>query len=124
MTQVAKDLDPFTFEVFYNRLDAFMKCAALYLLVFILGCLGWLLRRQGLVRAAVTIMACAAVPHTFAIVARIFLSGYPPVTNLYSSAIFIGWAAVIACIAARVVPGSRHASTTCARLRTNCSAAW
>jgi ABC-type transport system involved in cytochrome c biogenesis permease subunit len=39
-------------------------------------------------------MICAFIPHTFAIIARIFLSGYPPVTNLYSSAIFIGWAAV------------------------------
>ena len=30
--------------------------------------------------------------------ARSFLSGYPPVTNLYSSAIFIGWASVLAAI--------------------------
>jgi len=41
-------------------------------------------------------MICAFIPHTFAIIARCFLSGYPPVTNLYSSAIFIGWAAVLA----------------------------
>ena len=48
-------------------------------------------------------MVCAFLPHTFAIVARCFLSGYPPVTNLYSSAIFIGWAAVAAGIVIELV---------------------
>jgi ABC-type transport system involved in cytochrome c biogenesis permease subunit len=33
--------------------------------------------------------------HTFALVGRIYISGRPPVTNLYSSAIFIGWACVL-----------------------------
>ncbi len=90
--------DKISFEVFYNRLDAFMKSARLYLLVFVLSCFGWLFRREGLLSAARTLMIAAFVPHTFAIIARVFLSGYPPVTNLYSSAIFIGWAAVAAAI--------------------------
>jgi ABC-type transport system involved in cytochrome c biogenesis permease subunit len=91
------------FEVFYNRLDAFMKSAQLYLLVFLLSCFGWLFRRETLLSAARTLMIVAFVPHTFAIVARVFLSGYPPVTNLYSSAIFIGWAAVAAGIIMEMV---------------------
>ncbi len=85
-----------SFEVFYNRLGAFMKSAQLYLLVFVLSMFGWLFRKEGLIAAARTMMAAAFVPHTAAIIARVFLSGYPPVTNLYSSAIFIGWAAVAA----------------------------
>lgn len=84
------------FEVFYNRLAAFMKAAELYLLVFVISCFGWLARKRGPTDAALTLMVCAFIPHTFAIIARCFLSGYPPVTNLYSSAIFIGWAAVLA----------------------------
>ncbi len=84
------------FEVFYNRLGAFMKAAELYLLVFVISCFGWLTRKRGPIDAALTLMVCAFIPHTFAIIARCFLSGYPPVTNLYSSAIFIGWAAVLA----------------------------
>ncbi|VGO16735.1 Cytochrome c biogenesis protein CcsA [Pontiella desulfatans] len=87
-----------SFEVFYNRLSAFMKAAQLYLLVFVLSAFGWLFRKQGLLSAALTLMVVAFIPHTFAIVARSFLSGYPPVTNLYSSAIFIGWGAVLAAI--------------------------
>ncbi len=91
------------FEVFYNRLGAFMKSAELYLLVFLLSCFGWLFRKDGLLGAARTLMIFAFIPHTFAIVARVFLSGYPPVTNLYSSAIFIGWAAVAAGIVMETV---------------------
>ncbi len=36
------------------------------------------------------------VLHTFALVSRVYLTGRPPVVNLYSSAVFIGWACVIA----------------------------
>ncbi len=92
-----------SFEVFYNRLGAFMKSASLYLLVFVLSLFGWLFRKEGLVGAARTLMVCAFIPHTLAIIARVLLSGYPPVTNLYSSAIFIGWAAVAAGIVIELV---------------------
>ncbi len=95
-TENPEAFDKIPFEVFYNRLSAFMKSAQLYLLVFVLSCFGWLFRKEGLLSAARMLMVFAFIPHTFAIVARVFLSGYPPVTNLYSSAIFIGWAAVAA----------------------------
>jgi len=41
------------------------------------------------------VLAVAFVVHTLAIVARIYLQGRPPVTNLYSSAVFIGWTSVL-----------------------------
>src|SRR6266478_4721263 len=40
-------------------------------------------------------MALAWIVHTFGLVFRMYLEGRPPVTNLYSSAIFIGWGAVV-----------------------------
>jgi ABC-type transport system involved in cytochrome c biogenesis permease subunit len=42
------------------------------------------------------LLLATLVVHTFAIVARIYLTGRPPVVNLYSSAIFIGWGCVLA----------------------------
>ena len=102
-TETPEVLEKLSFETFYNRLGAFMKSAILYLLVAILSCFGWLARKRGPVSAALALMICAFIPHTFAIVARCFLSGYPPVTNLYSSAIFIGWAAVLAGIILELV---------------------
>jgi ABC-type transport system involved in cytochrome c biogenesis permease subunit len=39
-------------------------------------------------------MVLTLVVHTFALAARMYLQGRPPVTNLYSSAVFIGWGCV------------------------------
>jgi ABC-type transport system involved in cytochrome c biogenesis permease subunit len=44
-------------------------------------------------------LAGTLVLHTFALGARIYLTGRPPVVNLYSSAVFIGWACVLAGLA-------------------------
>jgi ABC-type transport system involved in cytochrome c biogenesis permease subunit len=41
--------------------------------------------------------------HTLGLLARIYISGRPPVTNLYSSAIFIGWAAVVLCVGVELI---------------------
>jgi ABC-type transport system involved in cytochrome c biogenesis permease subunit len=46
-------------------------------------------------RSAFYLIALAWVIHTTGLVFRMYLEGRPPVTNLYSSAIFIGWGAVI-----------------------------
>jgi ABC-type transport system involved in cytochrome c biogenesis permease subunit len=46
-------------------------------------------------RSAFYLIMLAWVIHTFGLVFRMYLEGRPPVTNLYSSAIFIGWGAVI-----------------------------
>jgi ABC-type transport system involved in cytochrome c biogenesis permease subunit len=46
-------------------------------------------------RSAFYLIILAWVIHTFGLVFRMYLEGRPPVTNLYSSAIFIGWGAVI-----------------------------
>jgi ABC-type transport system involved in cytochrome c biogenesis permease subunit len=50
-------------------------------------------------RAALTIILLTFLLHSAALVARMYISGRPPVTNLYSSAVFIGWFCVLGCIA-------------------------
>ena len=40
------------------------------------------------------VLAAFAI-HTIALAARIYISGRPPVTNLYSSAVFIAWGIVV-----------------------------
>src|SRR5258705_5642709 len=44
-------------------------------------------------RSAFYLIALAFVVHPFGLIFRMVLEGRPPVTNLYSSAIFIGWGA-------------------------------
>ena len=51
--------------------------------------------REPLRRASIWLLWFTFALHTLALVGRIYISGRPPVTNLYSSAIFIGWACVL-----------------------------
>ena len=83
------------FEVFFNRFAPFYHCAALYLITFVLSAIAWLVWAKPLTRAAFWLMALTFIVHTFALVGRIYISGRPPVTNLYSSATFIGWGCVV-----------------------------
>ncbi len=79
------------FEAFFNHFQPFTVTQVLYVMVFILGACGWLGWTKPLNRAALGIACLALVLHTFALIARMYISGRPPVTNLYSSAVFIGW---------------------------------
>ena len=66
----------------------------LYLVAFVLGVFSWIGWTEPLRRASIWLLWFTFVLHTLALVARIYISGRPPITNLYSTAIFIGWAGV------------------------------
>jgi ABC-type transport system involved in cytochrome c biogenesis permease subunit len=82
-------------ESYFNHASPFYLSLVLYIvgyLVATLALLGW---PRTLNRSAFVILAIALVLHTLGLIARMYISGRPPVTNLYSSAIFIGWGCVI-----------------------------
>lgn len=83
------------FEVLFNQVAPFYRCAVLYLVVFFLGILSWLGRPELLQRTALALLGVTFAAHTLAIAARIYISGYPPITNLYGTAVFIGWGCVL-----------------------------
>lgn len=78
------------FESFFNHAAPFYYAAWLYLFAFILTVCGWLGWSRPLNRAAFCLIAFTLLVHVLAIGGRIYISGRPPVTNLYSSAVFIG----------------------------------
>ena len=84
-----------SFEFLFNRLEPFSQSMTLYVLAFLLACATWLGWSQALRRSAFYLLLLALAIHTFGLFSRIYLQERPPVTNLYSSAIFIGWGAVI-----------------------------
>jgi ABC-type transport system involved in cytochrome c biogenesis permease subunit len=84
-----------SFEFLFNRLQPFSQSMALYVLAFLLACASWLGWSRTLNRTAFYLLLLALAIHTFGLVSRMYLQERPPVTNLYSSAIFIGWGAVI-----------------------------
>jgi ABC-type transport system involved in cytochrome c biogenesis permease subunit len=86
------------FEVFFNKLQPFYQGTVLYVVAFLLIC-GSLLTAgikgsvlsNALSRATVGILILTFTLHTFGLAARVYMQGYAPVTNLYSSAVFLGW---------------------------------
>ena len=82
-------------EAYFNHVSPFFLGMPLYVLVFIIAIFGWLFRYRPLHWTAFTLLVLTFLLHTAALALRIYISGRPPVTNLYSSAIFIGWAAVL-----------------------------
>jgi ABC-type transport system involved in cytochrome c biogenesis permease subunit len=84
-----------SFEFLFNYLQPFSQSMVLYVLAFLLACLSWLGWSRTLSRTAFYLLLLALAIHTFGLFSRMYLQERPPVTNLYSSAIFIGWGAVI-----------------------------
>ncbi|RFC48406.1 MAG: ABC-type transport system involved in cytochrome c biogenesis [Verrucomicrobia bacterium] len=85
-------------EARFNAAQPFYTSTILYVLVFLLAVFSWLKWPEALSRAALWLTGLAWVLTTAGIVTRMWLEGRPPVTNLYSSALFIGWAAVALCL--------------------------
>ena len=84
-----------SFEFLFNQVDPFTHSMYLYVLAFLLACGSWLGWNRPLNRAAFYLLLLSLAVHTFGLISRMYLQERPPVTNLYSSAIFIGWGAVI-----------------------------
>ena len=83
-------------ETYLNHYGPFgwMAGLPLYLLAFVISAVGLVVFRREMGSAAFWMLVIVFVMHTIALGTRIYISGRPPVTNLYSSAVFIGWAAV------------------------------
>lgn len=90
-------VDDLHFEDFFNRLDPFYYAMAVYVLVFLAAALSWLAWPRWFVPTALGLLLVALAVHSFGMWARMEIQGRPPVTNLYSSAVFVGWGAVALC---------------------------
>jgi ABC-type transport system involved in cytochrome c biogenesis permease subunit len=84
-------------EYYYNRVKMFLHATIIYIFAFVLagGALltigSWPAASESLRRSAFYLICLAFLVHTAGLIFRMALEGRPPVTNLYSSAIFIGW---------------------------------
>jgi ABC-type transport system involved in cytochrome c biogenesis permease subunit len=82
-------------EFFFNQIEPFYKAMAIYVAALLLGCAFWINLSEPVRRAGFALLVLAFVIHTIGLGFRMYLEGRPPVTNLYSSAIFIGWGACL-----------------------------
>ncbi len=82
-------------EARFNLASPFFYAGLAYLFAFLLTVLGWLTRSRVLERAAFAMIVGIFLYHSGALISRMYISGRPPVTNLYSASVFIGWGAVL-----------------------------
>jgi ABC-type transport system involved in cytochrome c biogenesis permease subunit len=88
-------------EFYFNDTKTFLRAMIIYIAAFLLAC-GALLTfsiapnlSESLRRSSFWLVVLGLIVHTVGLIWRMVIAGRPPVTNLYSSAIFIGWGAVI-----------------------------
>ena len=92
------ELKKISAETRFNSAQPFYSSMTLYGCAFFVAIFSWLAWPQALGRAAFWLVAVAWLVATAGIATRMWLEGRPPVTNLYSSALFVGWGAVGLCL--------------------------
>lgn len=79
----------------FNLSMPFYQAMVLFVLAFLLSVFSWMFWGEALSRSAFGVVVVGLLIFTGALLTRMYLQGRPPVTNLYSSAIFVGWVAVL-----------------------------
>jgi len=90
-------------ETRFNAAEPFYTSMLLYAAAFLVAIASWLKWPEALSRTALVLVALAWAGATAGIITRMLLEGRPPVTNLYSSALFVGWGAVTLCLVLELI---------------------
>ncbi len=85
-------------EYLFNSFQPFLISIQIYVLVFLAVCFSWLMWPRILTGTAFRLLLLAVLAHSLGLLGRMVIQGRPPVTNLYSSAVFVGWGAVVLCL--------------------------
>ncbi|MFO0583399.1 MAG: cytochrome c biogenesis protein CcsA [Anaeromyxobacter sp.] len=85
-------------EWLFNQAQPFYAGMVIYVLAMLVLFASWLWKPELLRPIAFGLLVAGAIVHTGGLVSRTILQGRPPVTNLYSSAVFVGWVAVIVAV--------------------------
>jgi cytochrome c-type biogenesis protein CcsB len=95
--QFQPELSKVGHEMVFNRYEPFKKAMVPFVLALILVPIFWLnpVSFEWMRRLAFWLVVAGLCVHTSGLVFRMLLQNRPPVTNLYSSAIFIGFGAAI-----------------------------
>ena len=87
-------------ELIYNVASPFYLAISIYIMAFLMAVLSWCFIplprwRVSVGRIAMGLLLLGLLVHTIGIVMRIGISGRPPVTNLYSSVLFVSAAGIV-----------------------------
>ena len=105
--QLAKNFSPqltkSDVESRFNTAEPFYISTYLYVLAFLLGVFSWLRWPDTFGKSAFYLLLLAWLLTTGGIITRMWLESRPPVTNLYSSALGVGWVVVTLCLVLEII---------------------
>ena len=82
-------------EWFANTSAPFSISFFVYILAFIFALGSWIFLSKPAQQLSFWFLCIGVAMQTIGLILRMYVSGRPPVTNLYSAALFVGWSAVI-----------------------------
>ncbi|HEV3117296.1 MAG TPA: cytochrome c biogenesis protein CcsA, partial [Gemmataceae bacterium] len=88
-------------EAFFDRVEPFYQCIGLFIVVFAVGFVGMLSTAfspeagRAIGRAAFWLALLTLLFQSWALITRMYIQDRPPVTNLYSAAVWISWGCVL-----------------------------
>ena len=85
-------------ETIFNAADLFYAGMWIFLAAFFFAAASWIRWPEAARLSSWGLVALGWAVLTVGIATRMWLEGRPPVTNLYSSALFIGWGSVALCL--------------------------
>ena len=94
----AKQLAKVDAETRFKAAAPFYSGMRLFVAALLLALLSWLVWPEALARSSFYLLGLSFLVMSLGIVARMWLEGRPPVTNLYSSALFVAWGSVGLCL--------------------------
>jgi len=101
-------------ETRFNAAQPFYTSMVLFVVAGLAALGSWLVWPDVLRRTALGLVTLAFLLTSAGLVARMWLEGRPPVTNLYSSALFVGWVAVGLCLVIEAIYKNAIASVAAA----------
>ncbi len=82
-------------ELAFNLAQPFYAGMVVYVFALLILFVSWAYKPALLQPVAFAVLLVGVLVHTAGLTSRVILQGRPPVTNLYSSAVFVGWGAVV-----------------------------
>ena len=82
-------------EVHVNQTHPFRIAWILYLVSALFMAIAWRGDRKGMYRAAWAIGVLAFLMHNYGFGLRVYLTGRPPVSNMYESVVWVSWGAMV-----------------------------
>ena len=99
----ASILSKISAEVQYNALDPFYKAMLLYAYVIILAFAMYVLERYLKIKKllwnlSLILFSCAVALSTYGLILRMYITSRPPITNLYTTFVFVSLTVAILCL--------------------------